>query len=279
MKAELDVNLQERIHIFSSFFYRRLSSAKMGTTKDSESKTGYELVKTWTRKINIFEKDFVVIPINENLHWYLAIICHPRNMLTEEDVIKEEEDTKDDSDVNQEDKDVDEKEVEISSQSSESSLIVYLDREPRENTRIFIFDSLGLTSRGKSGIVVRRLKDYLRLEASDKLNKITLKEACTGHVVKVPQQENYTDCGCFLLQFAEEFFKSIPAGIETQITERGNDLSDWFEPEVAQNRRKIMKMRVNQLAADFAAREALRVPDTEQVEHEDRSSDIEEIVL
>lgn len=251
----------------------------MGTTKDSESKTGYELVKTWTRKINIFEKDFVVIPINENLHWYLAIICHPRNMLTEEDVIKEEEDTKDDSDVNQEDKDVDEKEVEISSQSSESSLIVYLDREPRENTRIFIFDSLGLTSRGKSGIVVRRLKDYLRLEASDKLNKITLKEACTGHVVKVPQQENYTDCGCFLLQFAEEFFKSIPAGIETQITERGNDLSDWFEPEVAQNRRKIMKMRVNQLAADFAAREALRVPDTEQVEHEDRSSDIEEIVL
>ena len=42
-------------------------------------------MKTWTRKVNLFEKDFVVIPINENLHWYLAIICHPSKMLIEDD--------------------------------------------------------------------------------------------------------------------------------------------------------------------------------------------------
>jgi sentrin-specific protease 7 len=34
-------------------------------------------VKNWTRNINIFEKDFVVVPINKNAHWYLAIICYP----------------------------------------------------------------------------------------------------------------------------------------------------------------------------------------------------------
>jgi hypothetical protein len=34
-------------------------------------------VKNWTRNINIFEKDFVVIPINKSAHWYLAIICYP----------------------------------------------------------------------------------------------------------------------------------------------------------------------------------------------------------
>ena len=27
--------------------------------------------------MNIFEKDFVVVPINENYHWYLCIICYP----------------------------------------------------------------------------------------------------------------------------------------------------------------------------------------------------------
>ena len=28
--------------------------------------------------MNIFEKDFIVIPVNvKNLHWYLAIICFP----------------------------------------------------------------------------------------------------------------------------------------------------------------------------------------------------------
>ena len=35
----------------------------------------HDRVKRWTRKVNIFEKDFVVIPINENYHWYLCIIC------------------------------------------------------------------------------------------------------------------------------------------------------------------------------------------------------------
>ena len=34
-------------------------------------------MKRWTRKVNIFEKDFVVVPINENYHWYLCIICYP----------------------------------------------------------------------------------------------------------------------------------------------------------------------------------------------------------
>lgn len=27
--------------------------------------------------MNIFEKDFIVIPINKNAHWYIAIICYP----------------------------------------------------------------------------------------------------------------------------------------------------------------------------------------------------------
>ena len=34
-------------------------------------------MKRWTRRVNIFEKDFVVVPINENFHWFLVIICFP----------------------------------------------------------------------------------------------------------------------------------------------------------------------------------------------------------
>lgn len=34
-------------------------------------------VKKWTKNVNLFEKDFVVVPINENAHWFLAIICFP----------------------------------------------------------------------------------------------------------------------------------------------------------------------------------------------------------
>ena len=53
---------------------------------------------------------------------------------------------------------------------NESVPIVDLDAED-DRTRIFIFDSLGLTSRGKSTTVINRLRTYLQLEAQDKLGR------------------------------------------------------------------------------------------------------------
>ena len=37
----------------------------------------YERVKRWTKKMNIFDKDFIVVPINEHSHWFVAVICFP----------------------------------------------------------------------------------------------------------------------------------------------------------------------------------------------------------
>lgn len=34
-------------------------------------------VKTWTRHVDIFSKDFIIIPVNQNVHWFLAIVCYP----------------------------------------------------------------------------------------------------------------------------------------------------------------------------------------------------------
>lgn len=34
-------------------------------------------VSGWTKNVNIFENDFIVVPINEQSHWFLAIICFP----------------------------------------------------------------------------------------------------------------------------------------------------------------------------------------------------------
>ena len=272
---QLDKNVQEKIHIFSSFFYRRLSSAKMTQPKSDDSnqnkKTGYELVKTWTRKVNLFEKDFVVLPINENLHWYLAIICHPSKMLT--DLVEEETESNEQEETND--------------LAYDSVPIVDLDAED-DRTRIFIFDSLGLTSRGKSTTVINRLRTYLQLEAQDKLGRATSKSACTGHVIKVPQQENYTDCGCFLLQFVDEFFKAVsksrhPSRVVDKFIEANYDLSLWFPSHLAQDRRNVMKERIQNLAADYAARQKLKQaseqPKEDETEKEDRSSDIEEIIM
>ncbi|KAF8826238.1 hypothetical protein HHX47_DHR5000213 [Lentinula edodes] len=61
--------LAQQIHIFNSFFYSKLN-------KDS-IQAGYENVRRWTSKFDIFEKKFVIVPINENQHWCLAIVYQP----------------------------------------------------------------------------------------------------------------------------------------------------------------------------------------------------------
>lgn len=42
-------------------------------------------MKKWTSKARLFERDYVFIPIHENFHWYLALICNPRKCLLDEE--------------------------------------------------------------------------------------------------------------------------------------------------------------------------------------------------
>ena len=78
---------RDRTHIFTTYFYKRLttrpprSKNKLHPIEDnvnlSAAEKRYERVRRWTKKVNIFEKDFVIIPINEHSHWFLAVICYP----------------------------------------------------------------------------------------------------------------------------------------------------------------------------------------------------------
>ncbi|XP_024083662.1 uncharacterized protein LOC106662776 isoform X5 [Cimex lectularius] len=76
---------QKRTHIFSSFFYKRLTTkASPGgfnkyqdDPKLSPAEKRHARVKGWTKSVDLFSKDFIIIPINENCHWFLGIICFP----------------------------------------------------------------------------------------------------------------------------------------------------------------------------------------------------------
>ena len=35
----------------------------------SAAEKRYERVERWTKKVNLFDKDFIVVPINEHAHW------------------------------------------------------------------------------------------------------------------------------------------------------------------------------------------------------------------
>ncbi|XP_061098550.1 sentrin-specific protease 6 isoform X2 [Conger conger] len=70
-----------RSHVFSSFFYKRLNQRERRNVPDTANlpiqKRKHNRVKTWTRHVDLFQKDFIFVPINESAHWYLAVICFP----------------------------------------------------------------------------------------------------------------------------------------------------------------------------------------------------------
>jgi sentrin-specific protease 7 len=60
----------DKVFFFNTYFFTRL------TQKTGRGSINYEAVERWTSKVEIFDYDYVVVPINEDTHWYLAIICN-----------------------------------------------------------------------------------------------------------------------------------------------------------------------------------------------------------
>ncbi|SCZ98360.1 BZ3500_MvSof-1268-A1-R1_Chr3-2g06319 [Microbotryum saponariae] len=63
------------VHMFNSFFYKKLDRRGLGKQQT------YDSVAKWTAKFDLFEKRIVIVPINEKNHWYLAIVYNPGAIL------------------------------------------------------------------------------------------------------------------------------------------------------------------------------------------------------
>ena len=69
------------VHAFSTDFFSMLSlDGKRGKLKADSGEAAlrtYERVERWTRGVDVFAKKFLLVPVFEDQHWSLAIICHP----------------------------------------------------------------------------------------------------------------------------------------------------------------------------------------------------------
>lgn len=76
--------LARRIYFFNTFFFATLTNTHKG-----RKRFNYEGVQKWTRSVDLFTYDYIIVPINEQAHWYLAIICNlpalDRGLTTPED--------------------------------------------------------------------------------------------------------------------------------------------------------------------------------------------------
>ncbi|XP_071183213.1 sentrin-specific protease 6-like isoform X2 [Salvelinus alpinus] len=335
MLKEEDAN---RSHMFSSFFYKRLTQTEQRKTPCSEDlpvkKRRHNRVRTWTRNVDLFQKDFIFVPINESAHWFLAVICFPGlEDLQQEPLspdspfpawLEEAESSldkcflmdytspnpmslffsppgsstrgqpgpeapdcdltigvrlcvcsnggggeelelsvsptttgvhglgrikkqllSDDCNGYEMEKDIfafspvqDSNQDQCNESDQQDSVDISSQPTTCKQPCILIMDSLG--GHVRSG-VVKILQEYLEVEWEVRKGSLRSfsKDSMRGSNPQVPQQDNYSDCGVYLLQYVESFFQNPPKDFEPPM-----DLKEWFPLMLVKRKRADIRKLV-----------------------------------
>lgn len=121
------------VFAFTTFFYPKLVTS------------GHAAVKRWTKKVDIFSYDLILVPVYRRKHWCLAVI----------------------------------------------------DFRAKE---IKYYDSV----RGNNDACLFALQEYLKSESLDKKGTaLNMDDWICENVKNIPRQKNKSDCGVFILKYAE----------------------------------------------------------------------------
>ncbi|XP_044072715.1 sentrin-specific protease 7 isoform X2 [Siniperca chuatsi] len=268
----------ERCHIFSSFFYKQLTrrdNASEGSTSDScQRQRRHQRVKTWTRHVDIFKKDFLFVPVNQEAHWYLVVICfagldEPKSEawndpnsetgkshggtaeIQDQEVAQGSKSPNDNTEtpptLNHSDN-VDtetENTQEESTKDSPPGPVNCTERTCQKKTVckrpcILIMDSLKLSLHER---VFKLLRDYLQSEWEVRRGSsrdFSPDQMQSSHC-QVPLQDNSSDCGLYLLQYVESFLKDPVVHFDLPL-----QLERWFpRQQVRRKRDEIRDLVLN----------------------------------
>ncbi|XP_059349824.1 sentrin-specific protease 7 isoform X11 [Ammospiza nelsoni] len=263
-------HVADSTHIFSSFFYKCLTRTEKnseGDVKVSAAQRRHRRVRTWTRHINIFNKDYIFVPVNEESHWYMAVICFPwleeavyeecpqQNSLSHRPPLEpESESTRAGSMLCRDEEEGDgnrslfskgHNEIAASASVLHSAISkISLSNSKKQICKrpcILILDSLKACSVQKT---VQVLREYLEVEWEVKrkthreFSKSTMIDLCP----RVPKQDNSSDCGVYLLQYVESFFQNPIVNFEQPL-----HLENWFPRQLIRNKREEIRDLILQL--------------------------------
>ncbi|KAH0622098.1 hypothetical protein JD844_024078 [Phrynosoma platyrhinos] len=291
----------DRIHVFSSFFYKRLNQRERRNPQETSNLTiqqkRHGRVKTWTRHVDIFEKDFIFVPLNEAAHWFLAVICFPglrkpiyeanpnyqenasaqvKSSSLDQDgstssplpsdsdllyqsspaaVTKKVPSKKHiaaltDTSTEAEENGLQKIKLNYSEDSADSSKInedelidFSEDQDNQDNSSGDDEDDDDLaddncnSELGQWHLRPTICKQYLQVEWEVRKGskRSFSKEVMKGSNPKVPQQNNFSDCGVYVLQYVESFFETPIVNFELPM-----NLTDWFpRPRMKTKREEI----------------------------------------
>ncbi|KAK1405583.1 Sentrin-specific protease 7 [Heracleum sosnowskyi] len=207
LKNKIEPGERHRFHFFNSFFFRKLADLDKNPSSAVEGRAAFQRVRKWTRKFNVFEKDYLFIPVNFNYHWSLIVICHPGEVAESQDPDPHK--------------------------SLRSPCILHM-------------DSIRGTHSGLKNLLQSYLCEEWKERQKDSLEDISSRFLNLRFLsLELPQQQNSYDCGLFLLHYVELFLEGVPANFNPfQLTKFSNFLSaDWFLPcEASLKRTYIQRM-------------------------------------
>lgn len=155
----------DEYHFFNTYFYQKLKEAVL--SKPNEKEASFVRLRRWWKGVNIFEKAYIFLPIHEDLHWSLVIICIP------------------------------DKEDQL------GPILLHLDslgfhcsKSLFSTIRKFLVQEWRFLRQG----------EVPALPISDKIWE-NLPRRIDENIIPVPQQRNEYDCGLFVLFFMERFIE------------------------------------------------------------------------
>ncbi|KAI5404478.1 probable ubiquitin-like-specific protease 2B isoform X2 [Lathyrus oleraceus] len=220
LKNQIQEEEKPRFHFFNSFFFRKLVDLDKNPSSASDGKAAFLRVRKWTRKINLFEKDYIFIPVNFNLHWSLIVICHPGEV------------------VNFNDKEL--------ANSLRVPCILHMDSIKGNHSGLKNLLQSYLWEEWKE-----RHKDAPEEDLSALFSNLRFLP------LALPQQDNSYDCGLFLLHYLELFLAEAPLTFNPfKLTKFSNFLNaDWFLPAEAYLKRTLIQKLISELVENHGSRE------------------------
>lgn len=162
-------------HFFNTYFYKKLKEAV--SYKQSDRDVIFAKFRRWWKGVNIFQKAYVLIPIHEDLHWSLVIICIPDKEDESGPIL-----------------------LHLDSLGLHSSKSVF------DNIKSYLIEEKNYMDREDVSSDV---------SIADRIWKC-LPRRIECHIITVPQQKNEYDCGLFVLYFIERFMEEAPERLKKE---------------------------------------------------------------
>ncbi|XP_054808974.1 ubiquitin-like-specific protease 1D isoform X4 [Prosopis cineraria] len=153
----------------NTYFYKKLQDAV--SYEQSDRETFFVKFRRWWKGVNIFQKAYVLIPIHEDLHWSLVIICIPDKEDESGPII-----------------------LHLDSLALHSSISVF------HNVRRYLIEEWRYLDQESSCSDIP-IADGIWKKLDSKIEE---------RIITVPQQKNDYDCGLFVLYFIKRFIEEAP---------------------------------------------------------------------